>query len=1020
MVVDDPYGARAQLRKWQALHGREDKLMDILVKEHPQDFDAPSNMTPRLPADESLDVGRRQEEDSDEPHLVTSTDSVDITSSAGLRVLNMGDLVEIRAGGGGSSILAIFIRQTASSPSIAQVFCLSGRTAYVSPSKIVFASPGWADLALVNALLPHLPAVESQADVQELKEIAVQEDISVPRAVSAPLVNKLTEFHQEVEETYRINAKRLDHAHEILAHETDLRFGSLTSIAAALLSKPNTALSPSDLFTTRRAILNGGIRFQTEQSFRLTGYVQISSKEEVRQLEKVRDWIRAWQDDLADTSSHKFRSARNYKNKSAVFVHDFIRKAKELITERRRHRQPIVEAGNIGIAVNKFHGQRTGGIPVFAANQFDGHDQSILRLIKAWCCEFRFRGTGGLQSLPPLLLQATGLYPDSSDHFGESTGFIFLQELGVIAPWENRSVFHTGLLLPGSNYQRPLEDLVQYLERMGEEESPFKDTMSDLRHDWGDLPVYCIDDAGSHEIDDGISIQKAEDGKSGNRRFWVHVHIANPTAFLAQDHPISMFARHMAETVYMPDRVFKMMPSWATSRHFSLAPNKPCLTVSALVNDKGEIVDTKIRNAFVRNVISMTKVEVDGLFESADNKASPTQSVSITCGAKTPPELVHQSDVSKLSDSDLENLRMLHQVGKSRAAIRTAAGGLFFEMHRPSVSVWDIGDRPGLNHSFYHGRGTRSFYGDPIISMNTSGFINWFKHTDRANDTIVRECMLLACEAAGQWCAQRQIPILYRGTIPQPHLPDPEIFWREKIVPNMKPNGEVPFKLARDYMFGLGFTVLRTTPLKHDLLGLDHYTKVTSPLRRYGDMLVHWQIEAALRQEATTGQSLVQNDATAIAGRKRDDKFLPFSASKLANIAVGLQPRESAIMRIKNEAELHWLHLLLFRKHYFPELSGGPLSATIPKLHVLLQDESPRLRGRMQGTLLEMNLFVDVDMTQVPEVNEMCKGSVWECEIQAVDVYHRNITMKPIKKLVDDGWDDETWRKHGFEQACAA
>jgi exoribonuclease-2 len=39
------------------------------------------------------------------------------------------------------------------------------------------------------------------------------------------------------------------------------------------------------------------------------------------------------------------------------------------------------------------------------------------------------------------------------------------------------------------------------------------------------------------------------------------------------------------------------------------------------------------------------------------------------------------------------------------------------------------------------------------------------------------------------------------------------------------------------------------TPARHASLGLDTYTQVTSPIRRYADLLAHFQIKAHLRQE---------------------------------------------------------------------------------------------------------------------------------------------------------------------------
>jgi exoribonuclease-2 len=42
---------------------------------------------------------------------------------------------------------------------------------------------------------------------------------------------------------------------------------------------------------------------------------------------------------------------------------------------------------------------------------------------------------------------------------------------------------------------------------------------------------------------------------------------------------------------------------------------------------------------------------------------------------------------------------------------------------------------------------------------------------------------------------------------------------------------------------------MSTTPLRHAGLGLDTYTQATSPIRRYSDLLTHFQLKAHLRGE---------------------------------------------------------------------------------------------------------------------------------------------------------------------------
>ena len=98
---------------------------------------------------------------------------------------------------------------------------------------------------------------------------------------------------------------------------------------------------------------------------------------------------------------------------------------------------------------------------------------------------------------------------------------------------------------------------------------------------------------------------------------------------------------------------------------------------------------------------------------------------------------------------------------------------------------------------------------------------------------MVRECMLYAGEGAGIWAMQHSLPFPYisqeAGDIP------------DDILPGMAGS----YQLRRC----MRPRTLSVKPGRHWGLGLDTYTQVTSPLRRYTDLLAHLQIHRFLRGE---------------------------------------------------------------------------------------------------------------------------------------------------------------------------
>jgi exoribonuclease-2 len=103
---------------------------------------------------------------------------------------------------------------------------------------------------------------------------------------------------------------------------------------------------------------------------------------------------------------------------------------------------------------------------------------------------------------------------------------------------------------------------------------------------------------------------------------------------------------------------------------------------------------------------------------------------------------------------------------------------------------------------------------------------------------LVAEMMILAGEVAARYAQSHNIPLPFRGQ-PQPELP-PE----EELL--QLPPGFVRFCALRRCM---PKSEMSTTPLRHAGLGLDTYTQATSPIRRYSDLLTHFQLKAHLRGE---------------------------------------------------------------------------------------------------------------------------------------------------------------------------
>jgi exoribonuclease-2 len=143
---------------------------------------------------------------------------------------------------------------------------------------------------------------------------------------------------------------------------------------------------------------------------------------------------------------------------------------------------------------------------------------------------------------------------------------------------------------------------------------------------------------------------------------------------------------------------------------------------------------------------------------------------------------------------------------------------------------------------------------------------------DTFSRQLVAEMMILAGEVAAKFAQSNNIPIPYRYQ-EQPELPPLDTLMQ-------LPSGPVrEFAICRCMTKGsLGLYASR-----HSGLGLDAYAQVTSPIRRYSDLLAHWQIKAFLREEP-----------------------LPFTAEMLTAILQAIDPAIWDANQVEKQSVRYW------------------------------------------------------------------------------------------------------------------
>lgn len=808
----------------------------------------------------------------------------------------------------------------------------------------------------------------------------------------------LDRLAEEAESVYRKNAPVLDTAYAVLADNSRTRMMTLAQIAKALLAQGDMAWKPSssDLLAVRKALNHNTFRFRSDQrSHRLTNVFAIRPKNDVQVVETVHEWIREYFEYQAKAANHVSKDSA-VRTQGTTNVLRFLEKARRLVAKSRKDRDPT--SGGLGPSKSHDASAPSSTLRVETDEVFTKTDQEIITFLQAWVLNNQFQHMGGLHSACADLVAATGCYKSGviqhpvdtesqSNLIRRETGLVFLQEIGVVTPYENRSIYDEQLMLPTVRLSRNLE-LLNEKASLLRITPDFRDSMADMRRDWGSTNVYCIDDIGAQEIDDGISIEQV---KGTNSEFWIHVHVANPTAFFDKTHTLSSLAAHMTQTVYTPERTFPMLPKWATDDFFSLRPNRPVITFSSRVDRSGNVLETNISHGIIRNLISITPSELASSLgerpKGERRRLVVGGQVDNTAQSRLPPKMNH---------SQVEELQELYALAKALSKKRQEFGGISMFNSSPSVRVFESSLKPGLTWHAPSVNRSRFITGDPIIEITKAapkGFLRF--NMDATN--IVEEIMILGCSTAASWCGERGIPVVFRGSIAPPNAnraPSEEL--KRNIMTNyLKKHQNPPLRLTTQYMESLGRAIAHTSPLPHRVIGVSGYVRVTSPLRRFSDMVAHWQIEAAIRYEAKTRKKY----NAAELGSQRG--ILPFNLHQIQESIITLSPREKLIATTQRNAVNHWVSQAFLRALRYGE-AELPTTFRCWIRYVDLGANRRALKPMAVGLMPEYGLRV-----AIRDIDDAQLGDEWEVMLDSVDLFNARIYVKPVRLLKREADDLE-------------
>ncbi|KAI1263036.1 hypothetical protein F5Y18DRAFT_395862 [Xylariaceae sp. FL1019] len=930
---------RQRLRRWEAENPKED------IQVLPDDSEAGS-LSNTLTRPQNVTMAQFTVQDS--RPIFAGDELGDLRSDDA--TLSPGDMVELSAEHSRRPVLAISLGRI---NGYEHYYGSSGKWFSAMGVKPLFVVPGFATAEELAPVIAELPT-----EGASIETLNILQDLGggPSRTTGAALLRNMLQFIQDAEEVYQANAGTLDASSAFIGDPVKHRYLTLHEIADLLLpetSKKKGKFNTSSLYAVHRALMEDEVFFRPlrSQGHNRSYLFEVSPLSEVRTVQKVESWLRGY----LNNEFHPQHTPSDPREKSPIKA--FISTAQGLIDETRKSRE-WSKNGIIGPSSQKWRET--------SSTKWSETDKVILEFIELWASYRKFPAYSRLQTFGSALMRALGRY----EEYLPATGWTFLQEVRWIPPWEIPARYSVRFpdveIKRGGSYVRPYMGMLdRHLKR---------DALSLIRKPLEGATVYCIDDITAHEIDDAVSLERT----SNPEEYWIHVHVADPASSFAADTPVAKYAELIPEAIYLPGHLEPMLPAELIHDRFSLAAGRPCLTFSALVKTDGTILGEKVTPNTLKDVIYMTYE--DAALSIGERRLDPYSGgarYQIGTSSKKPVVNREMSGPGDLAKDQKEDLAILSKLGKAIQGGRLAKGATPFFQSRAMVTT---------NFSEVKQKNSEDFIttsGDPTIEVH---------YSPRSGTDLVENAMKLANEVAARWCWARDIPIPYRT---QPHgLRNAALIqqYAHDVLNPLLESGVAPDDAVWKHMRSLiGSDEVSTTPAPHFTLGVDMYTKATSPLRRFGDLIVHWQVEAALLEEARLKRSLINTDKSA---KTPKHEFLPFTRETLDRMLPLLRVREKQARTLTNiDGPDQWILQALVRAWRFKE---APLPETFKMTvwHITATTVLGRLDWFDRSVVLKHEALNGVALG-----TDIRLDDVIEVRLTDVNVYSRRIQVEAVRMI---------------------
>lgn len=480
--------------------------------------------------------------------------------------------------------------------------------------------------------------------------------------------------------------------------------------------------------------------------------------------------------------------------------------------------------------------------------------------------------------------------------------------------------------------------------------------------DLRDEALCTIDGETAKDFDDAVAAKALESGE-----IELLVAIADVSHYVRYDSALDIAARERGSSVYLPGRVYPMLPERLSNGLCSLVPNEDryCTWVRMRIDERGDITWYDLGFGVMRSQARLTYTRVQAHFDG------------------------DRIEEAAIADS----LDALYQVYRRLNAKRKERGMLDFSLPEAKIE----------------------------LSADKSSVVGVASEPRWDSNRLIEECMLATNETVADFLGKNGWPCIYRShDEPNEEKLDQAWAFASRLVPNLPDRSgrrsiDDIMKLVQS-LKGLpaervaNFVILRSMKRAsysietegHFGIGASRYAHFTSPIRRYADLEVHRVLRDALKVERPVPGQVrkLKTRLVASAQAANEGETIADNAERLADRLMKALYMSNRIGEVFEATVTGVQNFGMFVSATEDEIEGLVHITSFPgRERFVLNDTQDELRGLKSGRRFRLGDRVTVRLAGVAIHEGQIDFQVVDSGIKTGPAHERDV-------IVDDEGDD--------------